>query len=209
MSDQTFYSGDDQDGYVRKYNDICGCVTVHTYYDQYDALFFLRVSCYYEDLGGGTYLEKYRRAFLYVDTSSLPGGATVSKIEFGLYYNASASNSARDIYIYGMQDVKSSYATDQDLFEGIDDGNLYFSGTSTGTPDVIDLGATAITDFNSHPTWFGVGITIDEASPPNPEENYFYFSDEAQAVDPAYRPYIKITYTTTSTNTNFLIMFDM
>ena len=206
MSEMTFYSGSGQDGYCRKYNDLCGCATVFTYYDEWSALNYLEVSCFYEDLGSGYFLERYRRSFFFVDTSTLPGGATVTKIEFGLYFYSPPSNSLRDIYIYGMQNAKSSYATAQDLFEGIDDGNLYVSGSYTGTPNVIDLGATAITDFNGHPTWFGLGITIDEASPPTPEEIKVYFSDEAQAADTAYRPYLKITYTAGNTG-NFWLNF--
>jgi hypothetical protein len=182
------------DGYVR-YAYLCPEDADPTFVDHTN-LFVLRASTVAALTPGDTG-PGLRRAYFFADTSSLPAGATITKVELTLFWQ-SLTDSSRDTIFYQQASQYSSYGTAEDLFNGLDDGSVYVQGLYTAaldTPIVVDLGSQAITDLQGHLTWFGVGILIDESSPPVSTESKVYYSNDSDTTDHNVRPYLTVTYT--------------
>lgn len=184
------------DGYVRFMK---ACLTAPPGYIDWSALYWIWASVQadsWDDMGTPTPYTAIRRGYAFFDTSSIPGGATITDVTLTLSLST-LTNSTRDTIFYQQLAQYGSYGTAQALFDGLDDGVIYTQGLFTTAPpgvNVIDLGAQADADLQSHLSWFGVGVLIDETSPTATEANKTYQSMDVGV--PSLFPYITVTYTT-------------
>ncbi len=127
----------------------------------------IRTSYYYN----GSEDYQIRRGFAYFDTSGIPSGATILEMELTLYTLDTPEAFARDNVGTYITDLNEwPYDGPYELWYAIwNEGSAgayiepdwHTAGLHTGS-----LGANAISDFSDHPTWFAVGIAIDETSAP-------------------------------------------
>lgn len=194
------------DGYVRYRK---GCEESPPEYIDWNSIPWIWASTEddsWTDMGTPTPYVAIRRGYAFFDTSSLPAGAVVTKVELNLYGSV-LMNSARDTYFYQQAAQYGSYSDAEDLFDGLDDGSLYTQGAydNIAALNTIDLGSQAVTDLNSHISWFGVGVLIDEQSPTSGSQDKVYYSEDSNTDENDYRPYLTVTYTVAAGN--FFIMF--
>lgn len=151
-----------------------------------------------------------RRGYAFFDTSSLPGGITITKVEINLYTSGQIAISSLDTIFYKETLQYSGFADAEDLYNGLNaSATIYAQGLYNTTLyglSTVDLGAQAVTDLISHPTWFGLGVLIDESAP-STEQSKSYYSENADELSGPRRPFLTVTYTLGG-NTNFLIMFE-
>jgi hypothetical protein len=127
-------------------------------------------------------------------TISLPAGAVVSKVELSVYTDtslgtvnnkvgrlAALASSYGDAILYGLCG-DYTYLTEQ---------NLTVTGWHT-----LNLGATAVSDLISHPTWFSVVLSLQTENNSLIPGNYVYF--RSLEYTGSYAPYLTITYTVPS-----------
>lgn len=125
----------------------------------------MRTSYYYNSA------EDYaiRRGYAYFDTSEIPSGASISDISLTMYTLDKPEAFARDnvsTWIMGLNNWP--YAGAYELWDAIPNETTAYATPSwyaVGSHTVaLDGSGAAISDYNSHPTWFAVGLTLDESA---------------------------------------------
>lgn len=152
-------------------------------------------------IGGG---QAYR-AFFDFDNSLLPAGAVITNVTLWLYTLAwSFSSVSNNFNIKGLSFTAQSVVDDETLFDDLITGNSYatnanFDGYGWHS---IDLGANAVTDFNSQGFLTLALAMADENAGDGTFGGHYikYASMETDQVPPEdYYPYIVITYTVGNT----------
>lgn len=191
------------DGYV--YTTVTDCIgdpVDPPYYTELNNTPFVRCS-----LADGATVGA-RRGFYFFNTSVVPAGANIDKVELSIYYVAALSSGTFETYIWSQTQQKSFYGGAEALYFGLDDAAVYTNDFFNGTPSLIDLGSNAAEDLAEHPTWFGVGILIDEANATTGAANtYISIDADTSEIGPTAKPFLRVTYTEVNRNTNFLVMF--
>ncbi|MFQ5970509.1 MAG: hypothetical protein ACE5J2_08465 [Nitrososphaerales archaeon] len=123
-----------------------------------------------------------RRAFFSWPISSIPSGASITKVEFNFdVYNDSSPRISDFRSLENDPQVSSGV----EIWDDIDLGNSYLTRTiSRGPNQKVDLGSQAVTDLtnavNANQIWWGFGIKFTNEAIDGTEHRDILWSEESR-----------------------------